>query len=404
MRKFSYEARDNRTNKIVKSTVSAESEQAAAKVLVSQGMNPITINDERMTRADFFDRITNRITTKDKVIFTRQLSTLIEAGLPITQSLQTVLEQTQNRRMRTVIEDVIESVEGGKTLRDSFASHPDVFSRLFLALVSVGEASGTLDKALLRIADQQEKDGETMSKIRGALTYPVIVFVVIVAVMIFMLVTVVPQVEKLYHDLHKSLPFITQVMVSMATFVTQWWWVFVIALVAAGYFGQRYVHTDAGRASLDRFKLNLPLFSALFRNLYIARFARTGETLLESGVAMLDMLTIAGDAVDNTVIKGGVERAAEKVQGGKALSTALKPQEYIPELLPQMIKIGEESGQIGTMLGKSAKIYEDELNEQIRTISTSIEPILMVVLALFAGGMVGAVLMPIYSLAGNLQM
>src|SRR5919202_5145856 len=218
MKKFNYEARDTSTNKIVKATVQADSENAAAKLLIAQGFTPLNITevDEEGTS---LSRFTGRITTKDKIVFTRQLATLISAGLPLTQSLHTVLEQTENKRLQGVIEDIIAAVEGGKSLSESFAQHSEVFDKVFLALVSAGEASGTLDDALVRIAAQQEKDAATMSKIRGALTYPIIVLVVIFGVMAFMLFTVVPQVEKLYHDLKKELPFLTQVMVSIADFM-----------------------------------------------------------------------------------------------------------------------------------------------------------------------------------------
>lgn len=403
MRKFVYEAKDRATGKVVKSAVSAESERAAAKVLLAQGFTPLTISEEKES-VNIFKRLSGIITTKDKVIFTRQLSTLIEAGIPLAQALRTVQEQTQNKKLQAITQEVIQSIEGGKSLHDSFAAHPEVFDKLFLALVSVGEASGTLDKALSRIATQQEKDSQTMSRIRGAMTYPVIVLFVIIAVMGFMLFTVVPQVEKLYDDLNKDLPFITMVMVSASNFLVNFWWLFILLLIGGVYAFNEYRQTPAGIRMLDNFKLNVPVFKGMFRNLYMARFARTGETLLASGVAMLDMLKISSEAVSNVVISDVIEEASEKVQGGKALSAALKDKDYIPELVPDMIKVGEQSGRIDEMLGKTAKIYEDELDEQIRMISTSIEPVLMVVLAIAAGGMVAAILLPIYSLVGNIQL
>lgn len=402
MKKFSYEAKDTSTDKIVKAEVQAESESAAAKLLIAQGFTPLDIK-EIDENASLIGRLTNRITTKDRVVFTRQLATLIGAGLPLTQSLRTVLEQTQNKRLQGVIEDVITSVEGGKSLSDSFAKHPDVFNSVFLALISAGEASGTLDDALKRIAIQQEKDAAMMSKIRGALTYPIIVLFVIVGVMIFMLATVVPQVEKLYSDLKKTLPFLTQIMVTMADFLAHFWWLVAIILGIGTYFFLQYLKTENGIKFKDTFKLNVPLFGPMFRKLYMARFARTGQTLLATGVAMLDMLRISGEAVNNTIIQAEINRAAEKVKGGKSLSSALQSEEYILPLVPQMIKIGEQSGRIDEMMGKTAKVYEDELDEQIKTISTAIEPVLMVILAIVAGGMVGAILLPIYSLVNGLN-
>jgi type IV pilus assembly protein PilC len=402
MKRFNYEARDTSTNKIVKATVQADSENAAAKLLIAQGFTPLNIA-EVDEDGSFFARLANHITTKDKIVFTRQLATLIGAGLPLTQSLHTVLEQTNNKRLQGVVEDVIAAVEGGRSLSDAFSQHPEVFDKVFLALISAGEASGTLDEALIRVAAQQEKDAATMSKIRGALTYPIIVLVVIFAVMAFMLFTVVPQVEKLYIDLKKELPFITQIMVSTADFVSHFWWLIIVIVGAGGYFFIQYLKTENGIRFKDTLKLNVPLFGPMFRKLYMARFTRTGQTLLATGVAMLDMLRISSEAVNNSIISKSIDRAAEKVKGGKALSASLQPEDYILPLVPQMIKIGEQSGQIDSMLGKTAQVYEDELDEEIKTISTAIEPILMVVLAIVAGGMVGAVLLPIYNLVNNLN-
>lgn len=400
MNKYIYEARDTASNKIVKSTVQAESEGAAAKLLTSQGFTPLKIDLED-EKAGFLKRLANRITTKDKIVFTRQLATLIGAGLPLSQSMRTVLEQTQNKAMQQMIQEVIADIEGGRTLSDSFAKHPKVFDNVFLALVAAGEASGTLDDALKRVAAQQEKDAAMMSKIKGALTYPIIVLVVILAVIGFMLVAVVPQVKNLYKDLNKELPWITQIMVSTADFFINFWWLVLIIAGIGGYFLVQYLKTEAGIKTKDTLKLNLPMFKGMFRKLYMARFSRTGQTLLSTGVAMLDMLRITSTAVNNTIIAQGIDRAAEKVKGGKALSSSLKNEDYFLEMVPQMIKIGEQSGKIDEMMGKCAQIYEDELDEEIRTISTAIEPVLMVVLAVVAGGMVGAILFPIYSLVNG---
>ena len=402
MRKFNYQATDLATDKKVKAVVEAETERQAAKLLVAQGFKPISI-EEAEESINPFTRLSNRITAKDKVVFTRQLATLIGAGLPLSQSLHTLVDQTQNAHLRSVIQEIINSVESGHTLHDSFAKHPQVFDQLFLALVSAGEASGTLDESLQKVAAQQVKDAAIMSKIRGALTYPIIVLFVIFGVLIFMLVTVVPQVEKLYKDLHQTLPLITQLIVAASQFVTKFWWMVLIAIGLAVYFAVQYFRTPAGRHTLDILKLNFPLFKGLFNKLYMARFNRTGETLLKSGVSMLDMLAIASDSIGNQVISEQINRAAVKVQGGKELSAALSIEESIPSMVPQMISIGEKSGRIDEMMGKTAKIYEEELDEEIRTISTLIEPILMVVLAVVAGGMVAAILLPIYALVNTMH-
>lgn len=402
MKKFSYEARDQTSEKIVKSIVQAESEIAAAKLLVEQGYVPLNIK-EYDENGGLLGKLNNRITAKDRIVFTRQLATLIGAGLPLSQSMRTVLEQTSNKRMQNVIQEIIADVEGGKQLSEAFGKHPEVFDKIYLALVGAGEVSGTLDQALIRIAAQQEKDAAMMSKIRGAMTYPIIVLVVIFGVMLFMLLTVVPQVEKLYHDLKKTLPLLTQVMINASNFFMNFWWVVLIVLVALGYFTHQYSKTESGRKTLDTLKLNIPMFKGMFQKLYMARFTRTASTLLSTGVAMLDMLRISAQGVNNVVISASIDRAAEKVKGGKALSLALQPEEYMLPMVSQMIKIGEQSGKIDDMLQKTAQVYEDELDEEIKAISTAIEPLLMVALAVMAGGMVGAILFPIYSLVNTIS-
>lgn len=402
MKKFSYEARDQATNKITKATVQAESETAAARLLIKQGFVPLSIK-EQVGDGGFLSSITGRITTKDRVMFTRQLATLIGAGLPLSQSLHTVMEQTQNKQLQSVVQDVSASVEGGRSLSESFAKHPKVFNEVFISLMAAGELSGTLDSSLQRVAAQQEKDAAVASKIRGAMTYPIIVLFVIFGVLLFMMFTVVPQVENLYEDLGKPLPLLTQVMVDTASFIVNYWWVVVIIIGASTYFLAQYLKTENGIKFKDNFKISMPLFGKMFKKLYMARFARTGQTLLSTGVSMLDTLGITARAVNNTIVQAAILRAADKVQGGKALSVALDPEDVIDKLVPQMIKIGEQSGKIDEMMGKVAQVYEDELDEQIRTISTAIEPVLMVVLAVVAGGMVGAILFPIYSLVNGIS-
>ena len=402
MKKYTYKARDKASDKVVESVVQADSESSAARLLSDQGFVPLDIREEDGGDS-FLSRLKNRINTKDKIVFTRQLATLIGAGLPLSQSLRTVVEQTSNKRLQGIVQEAIADVEGGKQLSAAIGKHHEVFDRIYLALVSAGEVSGTLDEALKRVAAQQEKDAAMMSKIKGAMTYPAIVLVVILGVMIFMLVTVVPQVAKLYSDMNQELPLLTNIMIVVSTFMTRFWWVILIALGIGGYFFAQWAKTAQGVSALDTLKLNTPFFKGMFRKLYMARFTRTGQTLLSTGVAMLDMLRISAEGVNNTVIKARIDHAAEKVKGGKALSVSLESEEYILPMVPQMIKIGEQSGKIDEMMGKTAQVYEDELDEDIKTISTAIEPILMVVLAVVAGGMVGAILFPIYALVGSIR-
>lgn len=397
---FEYVARDSSTNKQVKSTVQAESESAAAKLLLDQGVVPITITVKNED-ASVLARFKNRIKAKDRIIFTRQLSTLINAGLPLTQSLRTVANQTESKPLAVVINDIIATVEGGSSLSAALSKHPAVFDNVYIALVSAGETSGTLDEALERIANQQEKDAEMLGKVRGAMVYPGIVLVVIGGVIIFMLTSVLPQVEQLYKDLGKTLPFITAAMLALSKILINFWWLLLAIIAGVVYFLNRYRKTEAGRKTFDQLKMRVPLFGPLFMKLYMARFCRTGQTLMASGVPMLEMLRITGQAVNNVIIEASISRAAEKVKGGKALSDAIENDENFLPLVGQMINIGEQSGAIDKMMGKAASFYEDELDNTIKSISTIIEPALMVVLALVAGLLVGAVLLPVYGLVGQ---
>ncbi|HEV2412429.1 MAG TPA: type II secretion system F family protein [Candidatus Saccharimonadales bacterium] len=398
---FEYTAKDSNSNKEVKSQVQAESEVAAARLLMRQGIIPIKIHMKDDDSDALFSFMKKRVKTKDRIIMTRQLSTLINAGLPLTQSLRTVAAQTDSKPLVIVINDILSSVEGGSSLSAALAKHPNVFNEVYIALVSAGETSGTLDQALERIANQQEKDAEMLSKVRGAMIYPAIVLVVIGFVIAFMLIEVLPQVKGLYKSLGLQLPFLTAMMLSIANAAKKFWWLVILLIVALVYFLRRYSKTVNGRAAIDTLKMRAPAFGPLFMKLYMARFCRTGETLMATGVPMLEMLRISGKAVANVQIERSIMRASEKVKGGKTLSEAIKNDDNFLPLVPQMISIGEQSGAIDKMMGKAATFYENELDNAIKSISTIIEPALMVVLAVVAGLLVGAILLPIYGLVGQ---
>ncbi|MCA9308855.1 type II secretion system F family protein [Candidatus Saccharibacteria bacterium] len=396
---FQYTAK-NKDGGTTKGLVEAESEGAAAKLLIARGLTPLDIT-LKQSGSKLLTKLTTHVKTKDKVIFTRQLATLLNAGLPLTQSLYTASEQTENKQLALVLSQVISSVEGGVSFSEALSKHPDIFNDVYVALVAAGETSGTLDQALERIADQQEKDADMISKVRGALVYPIIVTAVIVAVVVFLLTTVVPQIELLYKDFNKELPFLTSVLIGIAKFITNFWWLIIAILLVGGFFFRQWLKTSAGTIFADRLKLKIPLFGDLYVKLYMARFSRTGQTLIASGVQMLEMLRITARAVDNVHVAKAITRASEKVKGGKALSESLKAEDVFLSLVPQMIKVGEQSGSIDKMMGKSASYYENELDNKIKTISTTIEPVLMVFLAIVVGGIVLAILVPVYNLASE---
>ena len=398
MKRYNYKAKEKETGKIVKGSVQAETENIAGRLLIDQGYIPQTVTEEGTGLLSSM----NRVTAKDRIMFTRQLSTLIGAGLPLAVSLRTVAEQTQSKAMKNVVEEILASVESGKTLFDSFSQYPDLFNGVYLALIKAGEVSGTLDLALKRLADQEEKDAAMMSKIRGALVYPAIILVVIIAVLAFMMIMVVPQVKGLYEDMGEELPELTQLLVGISDFFGNFWWL-VLIIVAATVGGLWYAvkKTPTGRHIADNFKLHVPIFGGLFRKLYVSRFARTAEMMLATGVPMLESVKIAVNATNNVVVEEEYSKALEPIKGGKPLSESLKDKNYMLPLVPQMASIGEESGKIDEMLGKAAQVYENELDEQINSISTMIEPILMVIMAGLIGVVIGGTLLPIYSLVNS---
>jgi type IV pilus assembly protein PilC len=348
--------------------------------------------------------IFNRVRTKDKIIFARQLSTLINAGMPLMQSLRAVDNQTSNKALKEVLTKIISDVEGGTSFSDALAKHPKIFNVVFVSLVAAGEASGTLDKTLERLSNQQEKDAEIVSKVRGALMYPAIVVVVMIGVVTFMLTAVLPQVQGLYKGIPGAkLPWITTFLLSVSHLITTFWWVVLLLVIGGGYFLFRWGKAGPGKEFFDRVKLNAWPINHLFRKVYMARFARTAQSMVASGVPLLQMMEITGKAVGNIPIEHSLEKATEKVKGGIALSESLKGDNNFLDLVPNMIQIGEESGSLETMLGKTADYYEKEVDNEVKTISTLIEPFLMIMLGVAALIIVAAVLLPIYNLAGKFQ-
>jgi type IV pilus assembly protein PilC len=395
---FNYQAKNAKTGQKVKAQVQADNEQTAAKLIREQGLTPLDIKLEKSSSGGRF----RRIKTKDKVLFSRQLSTLINAGLPLVQSLRSVAEQTTNKALKVVISQVITDVEAGTSFSDALAKHPTVFNRVYISLVAAGETSGTLDKGLERLADQQEKDADIVSKVRGAMIYPAIVLMVMLGVVTFMVVKVLPQVQSIYAGLPGvSLPLVTRVLLAVSHFVTHFWWLIIIISVLLVFFGSRWARTLGGRAVVDKVKMKAWPIGPLFMKMYMARFARTGTTLVASGVPLIQMLEITAEAVDNVHIGASLHRAIEKVKGGKSLSEAIDKDPNFLVLVPNMLRIGEQSGALETMLAKVADYYEKEVDNEIKNISTIIEPVMMVIMGLIAITIVAAILLPIYGLVNQ---
>ena len=398
MKRFTYRAKEQGSGRPLKGTIQAESERMAGKLLLDRGYVPESLKE---VGGGIGEKL-NKVTAKDRITFTSQFSTLIGAGLPLAQSLRTVAEQTISKPMKAVIEEILVDVEAGRSLGDAFGKHPDVFNNVYMSLIRAGEVSGTLDTSLKRIAKQEEKDAKIASSIKGAMAYPIIAFVVIIMVFIYMTVQVVPQVENLYISLDQKLPALTQALVNIKNFIVGFWWLVIILVgVLVVVLGQ-FKKTTPGIKMSATLKLNLPFVKGLFLLLYNSRFARISQILLSTGVSVLDTLKISGESTNNILVQQSIERATEKVKAGRTLSESIKDQPYIMPLIPQMAAIGEQSGKMDEMLGKAAQVYEDELDEKIAAISTLIEPILMLALAGMAGVLVGGVLFPIYSLVDSI--
>lgn len=401
MSKYNYTAKNPSSGKRVKSSLDAQTEKDAAKAIKESGLIALEIKEVKGGGHGILS-LNGGVRTKDKVLFARQLSTLINAGLPMSQSLRNVAEQTSNKNLRAIVASIVSDVEGGMSLSASMSKHPKVFSQVVISLVSSGESSGTLDKALERIALQLEKDADIVSKVRGAMIYPAIVFLVMIAVIVFMLVKVLPQVNVLYSAFPgATLPIETRVLLELSKLVINYWWAFIFVFGVLIFFFLRWITTTNGRRFFDTFKLRAPPFARLFQKIYMARFSRTASTLVGAGVPLLQVLQITSEAVSNVLVHDSILKASEKVKLGKSLSSSLEGDPNFLPLVPNMLHIGEASGSMEQMMAKTADYYEREVDDEIKNISTLIEPIMMVVLGVIAMIIVAAVLLPVYGLANS---
>ncbi|HUD07066.1 MAG TPA: type II secretion system F family protein [Candidatus Saccharimonadales bacterium] len=402
MLSFNYSAHDPKTGKTVSGKVDAEDERSASNLLVKEGLTPIEVKSEQEHNLLGFEKYFNRVASKDKVLFSRQMATLVNAGLPLLQALRNVNAQTTSKPFQKVINDLIISVEGGASLSASMAKHKNIFNEVYVNLIAAGEASGTLDKSLERLAIQQEKDADIISKIRGAMAYPIIVICVMIVVIGFMVVKIIPGVAVLYNSLPGAkLPLVTIILLDVAHFFIKFWWIVIILIGVIGFGSTRWARTVGGKRVIDKIKMKAWPIGPLFMKVYMARFARTSATLVSSGVPLIQMLETTARAVNNVHIEDSIDKAIEQVKGGKALSDALTNDKNFTPLVPNMIKIGEQSGTIDQMLDKVATYYETEVDNEINTIQTLMEPVLMIILGIFAFIIVAAVLLPVYSLANN---
>jgi type IV pilus assembly protein PilC len=338
------------------------------------------------------------VKTKDLAVFTRQFSTMVNAGLPLVQCLDILSRQNENPTFRRAIARVTANVEGGATLAEALAKSPEAFDTLFVNMVSAGEAGGILDEILLRLATYIEKAEALRRKVKSALTYPTVVFVVATIASLFMLLFIIPVFAKIFRDFGSQLPLPTRIVVMASVMLKRAWWA-IGAVVALGVFAlRRYYRTPAGRRRLDGLALRAPIVGDLMRKASIARFSRTLGTMLSSGVPLLTSLEVTARTAGNRVVEDAVLATKESIREGESFSGPLRESHVFPPMVVQMIAVGEETGALDTMLEKIANFYDDEVNTSVETLTSIIEPVMMVFMGAMVGGMVIAMYLPMFKL------
>ena len=399
---YKYRALDRESNKQSTGQVEALSIQDARQRVTGKNLIPIDIKE---VKPNPIKTMLGKPKRKDLAIFSRQLSTLVSAGLPILASLRNVAEQTTNSQLKEVGMEITKEVSGGNSLADAIAKYPHIFDQTYISLIQTGEESGKLDVALEKLADQSDKDAALVRKIVSALVYPIIVIVVLVVIIAFMMIVVIPEVKTIYDEFGgiDQLPLITKIMIAMSEGFVKYW-IFVLGgIVGTIVWSRWYVKTETGRRQVDDLKMRVPFFGTLIKKFYMTQFSRTASILIGGGVAYVQALETLADGINNHLVAADIKKATEAVKGGSQLSTALEESPYFLPTLLNLISIGEESGTLEEMLERSADIYEKEVENQIETMTNALEPALIVVVGIFGVFVIFAVLLPIYNLVSNDQ-
>lgn len=404
MTAFKYTAQ-NSQGKIINGTVEASSRQGAIAALSREKLRPITISDGANSTKSF-NFTSKKVHSTDLVIFTRQLSTMVSAGVPLLRALTTLGGQSDSPALRRILEDVIKDVQSGQSLGDAFAKHPSAFSDVYTNMVRAGEAGGILDDILKRLATQQEKNDSIRKKVKSAMTYPMVLIVITIGAFFGMMLFVIPQIGKILLDLggpDAQLPTITKIMLAISGFMVSKWYIVIGGLVLGIYLLRRYLKTKAGKSQFHHLVLKVPAVGPIVQKVAVARFARTYASLIGAGVSLIEALRVTGEAVGNEAYKEVLEHSVEDIKSGKQLSGALEASSIFPPIVPQMLAVGEETGQTDTILVKVADFYEEEVDAAIEGMSSIIEPVMIVVM----GGLVGliaiSVMGPIASLSQNVK-
>ena len=397
---YAYKVRD-KGGKLVEGTLDADNQHLLVAKLRSMGYIPIDVKEhkgEALSRDLRLPGFTRKVKLKDVAVFSRQFATMINAGLSLLRSLSILAEQTENRQLAGIINQVRIDVEKGASLSAALAKQPAAFSRLYVSMVKAGETGGVLDSVLLRLASTIEKQVELRRKVKSAMTYPAVVAVLVLVIVTAMLLFIIPMFKDLYKQLGGKLPLPTQFLISVSSFVRSFWWLIGIAEVGAVIGFRRWIASEEGRKRWDAIKLRVPIFGPLVRKTALARFSRTLSALVRSGVPILESLDIVSDTSGNDVVSKAVLDAQSAVKQGEPLASRLEQHAVFPPMVVQMMAVGEETGAVDEMLDKIADFYDQEVEAAVNALTSLIEPLLIVVMGVCVGGMVISLYLPMFNI------
>jgi type IV pilus assembly protein PilC len=408
MAQFIYQALNN-DKATIEGTVEATDRNAAIESLAKQGLHPLSLKtqDEGMSVGSFINKfIRPKVKTEALVIFTRQLSTMVGAGVPLLRSLNSLREHTEDKALRTALDAIYKDIQGGDSFADALEKHPHVFGDVYVSMVRAGEAAGILDEILGRLAQQQEKSATIKKKVKGAMTYPMILIIITVLAFFGLMLFVIPQIGKILTDLggpDVELPILTQIMLGISGFMIQFWWLLLIVSVGGTILLRRFLRTPQGKYLLHTTLLKVPVLKGIIIKIAIARFSRTFASLMSAGVSVVEALSVTTGAIGNVAYREQLDKSIKEIKNGKQLSETLQGSPLFPEIVSQMLSVGEETGKTDTVLIKVADFYEEEVDVVLESLNSIIEPVMIV----FMGGMVGliaaSVMGPIASIAQNVK-
>lgn len=409
MATFNYTA-TNAQNHTITGSLEAADRSSVIAALGKQNLRPISIKDgssskNQFTLSDLLGG--NKVKADDIVMFTRQLSAMISAGVPILRALTSLGDHAESPALKKIIGNIVKDVQGGSPLADALGKYPNTFSDVYVNMVRAGEAAGILDDILKRLALQQEKNAAIRKKVKSAMTYPMVLIFITILAFFGLMVFVIPMIGKTIKDLagpEASLPLITEIMLGISGFMISWWYILLPLLIGGIVVLLRYLKTPVGKAQFHHIILKLPGIKTIIRKLAVARFARTFSALMGAGVAVLEALDVTARAIGNTVYEKALKDAAEQVKNGKQLSEIIEADtELWPAIVAQMLSVGEETGQTDTVLVKVADFYEEEVDVAIDGLSSIIEPVMIVVMGGMVGLIAASVMSPIAGLANQIK-